>query len=104
MATGAMVALQRRAEQGGSWLVRVSLAQIGKWIVDLGEVPAAALINVPDEFTRDELERWSTTTETPGGTLRHLKPVVQLSETPPHWARPSVPLGYHQPIWPARGT
>jgi crotonobetainyl-CoA:carnitine CoA-transferase CaiB-like acyl-CoA transferase len=104
MATGAMIALQRRAEQGGSWLVRVSLAQIGKWIVGLGELPAAALSNVPDEFTSEELERWSTTTETPGGTLRHLRPVVQLSETQPHWARPSVPLGYHKPVWPERGT
>ena len=35
------------------------------------------------------------------GALRHLKPVVQMSETPPHWARPSVPLGYHRPEWPA---
>jgi hypothetical protein len=29
---------------------------------------------------------------------------VQLSETPAHWARPSVPLGYHRPEWPARGA
>ena len=41
--------------------------------------------------------------ETPSGPLRHLKPVVQLSETPPHWARPSVPLGYHRPVWPSAG-
>jgi len=26
---------------------------------------------------------------------------VRLSETPPYWARPSVPLGYNQPVWPA---
>jgi len=42
MAFGAMVALGRRAREGGSWLVRISLAQVGKWIVDLGEVPASA--------------------------------------------------------------
>ena len=104
MAFGAMVALKRRAEQGGSWLVRISLAQVGKWIVDLGEVPAAALTGVPQEFTAGELNRWSMVTETPSGRLRHLRPVVQLSETPPHWARPSVPLGYHPPVWPERGT
>jgi crotonobetainyl-CoA:carnitine CoA-transferase CaiB-like acyl-CoA transferase len=102
MAAGAMIALKRRAEQGGSWLVRISLAQVGKWIVDLGEVPGAALAGVPAEFTADELDRWSMVSETPSGRLRHLKPVVQLSETPPYWARPSVPLGYHQPVWPAR--
>jgi crotonobetainyl-CoA:carnitine CoA-transferase CaiB-like acyl-CoA transferase len=100
MAFGAMVALARRAREGGSWLVRISLAQVGKWIVDLGEVPTAALKGVPAEFDKGELESWSTTSETPSGPLRHLKPVVQMSETQPHWARPSVPLGHHRPVWP----
>ena len=31
-------------------------------------------------------------------------PTVQLSETAPRWARPSAPLGYHQPVWPARAA
>ena len=103
MATGAMIALRRRAEQGGSWLVRISLAQVGKWIVDLGEVAADALHGVGEEFSSEELADWSMVTETPSGRLEHLRPVVQLSETPPFWARPSVPLGYHPPVWPARG-
>jgi crotonobetainyl-CoA:carnitine CoA-transferase CaiB-like acyl-CoA transferase len=102
MAFGAMVALGRRAQEGGSWLVRISLAQVGKWMVDLGEVPAASLKDVPAEFGEEELERWSMVSETPSGRLRHLEPVVQMSETAPHWARPSVPLGYHRPVWPAR--
>jgi crotonobetainyl-CoA:carnitine CoA-transferase CaiB-like acyl-CoA transferase len=101
MAAGAMTALRRRAIEGGSWLVRISLAQVGKWIADLGEVPASALQDIPAEFAPEEIARWSTLTETPQGALRHLKPVVQMSETPPHWARPSVPLGYHRPEWPA---
>lgn len=104
MAFGAMAALARRAREGGSWLVRISLAQVGKWIVDLGEVPAGALRGVPAEFAAADLESWSMVTDTPSGRLRHLKPVVRLSETPPYWARPSVPLGYHQPVWPARGS
>src|SRR5256714_3891715 len=99
-AFGAMVALARRTQEGGSWLVRISLAQVGKWIVDLGEVPAAALTDIPAEFTASELERWSTVSETPSGRLGHLRPAVQLSETPPYWARPSVPLGSHGPVWP----
>src|SRR3954470_7184397 len=100
MAMGAMIALERRAQEGGSWLVRISLAQVGKWLVDLGEVPEASLKEVPPEFTQEELARWSMMTETPSGPLRHLKPAVQMSETPAHWARPSVPLGYHRPVWP----
>lgn len=100
LAAGAMVALQRRAVEGGSWLVRISLAQVGKWIVDLGEVASQGLGDVPDEFSADEIPRWSTVTDTPAGRLHHLRPVVQMSETAAAWNRPSVPLGHHQPLWP----
>jgi crotonobetainyl-CoA:carnitine CoA-transferase CaiB-like acyl-CoA transferase len=102
MAFGAMVALARRARQGGSWFVRISLAQTGRWLVGLGEVREAALKDVPKEFPQTDLDRWSIETDTPAGRLRHLGPTVQLSETPPYWARPSVPLGYNEPAWPAR--
>ena len=50
MAFGAMVALARRAREGGSWLVRISLAQTGRWLVDRGEVPQAALKDVDKEL------------------------------------------------------
>jgi len=102
MATGAMVALARRAREGGSWLVRISLAQTGKWLVDRGEVPQAALGDAAEEFPAADIDRWSIESDTPAGQLRHLGPTVRLSETPPYWARPSVPLGYNQPVWPAR--
>ena len=101
MAFGAMVALGRRAREGGSWLVRISLAQTGHWLVGRGEVPVSELLEVPKEFTPGELERWSMTSDTPAGRLRHLAPALRLSETPPYWARPTVPLGYHRPVWPA---
>ena len=65
-----MVALERRAEEGGSWLVRISLAQVGKWIVDLGEVPAAELAGVPADFAAEELDAWSMVSETPSGRLQ----------------------------------
>jgi len=100
MAFGAMVALARRTREGGSWLVRISLAQVGRWLIERGQVPEAELKDVPKEFTPAELERWSMTSNTPEGRLQHLGPVVRLSETPPRWTRPTVPLGYHQPEWP----
>ncbi len=101
MAFGAMAALARRTREGGSWLVRISLAQVGRWLIQRGQVPEAELKDVPKEFTPAELERWSMTSNTPVGRLQHLGPVVRLSETPPRWARPTVPLGYHDPVWPA---
>ena len=104
MAFGALVALERRTREGGSWLVRISLAQVGHWLVGRGQVPDTELKDVPEEFTSVELDRWSMESNTPVGRLQHLGPVVRLSETPPHWARPSVPLGYNEPVWPERAT
>ena len=101
MAFGAMVALRRRAHEGGSWLVRISLAQVGHWLVSRGQVPVSELKDVQKEFIDAELGRWTMTSDTPVGRLQHLAPVLRLSETQPRWDKPTVPLGYHQPVWPA---
>ena len=104
MAFGAMVALTRRATEGGSWLVRASLAQTGRWLVDRGQAPESDLRDVEEDFTADEIERWSTHSDTPAGKLGHLAPVLQLSATTPFWARPTVPLGHHDPVWPGASS
>jgi crotonobetainyl-CoA:carnitine CoA-transferase CaiB-like acyl-CoA transferase len=104
MAFGTMVALARRTREGGSWLVRISLAQVGRWLVQRGEVPQSQLKDVPKEFAPEEIERWSMVSDTPVGRLQHLKPVLRLTETPPHWARTMVPLGFHDPVWPPRSA
>jgi crotonobetainyl-CoA:carnitine CoA-transferase CaiB-like acyl-CoA transferase len=100
MAFGAMVALARRAQEGGSWLVRNSLAQTGRWLLGRGLVPENELHDLPEDFPTEEVERWSMTSQTPLGPLHHLGPTLHLSETPPHWDRTTVPTGYHQPVWP----
>ncbi len=102
MAFGAMVALARRAREGGSWLVRASLAQTGRWLVGRGQVPDSEVSDVPEEFSPEEIEGWTMVSETPTGRLRHLAPVLKLSETPPRWARPAVPLGHNEAAWPER--
>lgn len=102
LAFGTMVALGRRAREGGSWLVRGSLAQTGRWLVGRGQMPESELRDVAEDFAPAEIAGWRIETDTPVGRLGHLGPAVRLSETPPRWARPSVPLGYHQPVWPAR--
>ncbi len=102
MAFGAMVALARRTVEGGSWLVRVSLARTGQWIVDRGLVDADALADVPRELPEEEIARITLETPSALGLTRHLGPVARMDETPPRWARPPVPLGYHTPAWPPR--
>ena len=102
MAFGGIVALNKRIHEGGSWLVRISLAQVGRWLVSQGEIPETRLKEVAAEFTPEEIAGWLMVSETPMGNLGHLSPVIGLSESAPRWSRPSVPLGYHDPVWPVR--
>ncbi len=103
-AFGAMEALRRRATIGGTWMVRISLAQTGHWIDSLGrnDINAANATAKPDASAYADMIMSS---ETPFGRIGHLKPTPDLSLTPPKWARTTVPLGTHKPEWPgARPT
>jgi crotonobetainyl-CoA:carnitine CoA-transferase CaiB-like acyl-CoA transferase len=94
-AFGAMVALARRAREGGSWLVRVSLAQTGRWIDGLGRIEGA---EAPEQRL-EEVDDLLIVSDTPFGRVRHVAPAARLSETPARWARTTVPLGTDAPIW-----
>ena len=103
MAFGAMIALRRRAREGGSWRVRASLARTGQWIAERGLLDASDIADVPKELPDDEIARLTMEAASPLGTIRHIRPVAQLPETPARWARPPVPLGHDAPAWPPRG-
>jgi crotonobetainyl-CoA:carnitine CoA-transferase CaiB-like acyl-CoA transferase len=100
MAFGAVVALARRAREGGSYLVRVSLAQTAQWIHRLGRLAAGLTGQRHPDLRLEDVQDLLIESETPFGRLRHVAPAVQLSETPPYWARPTVPLGFHEAVWP----
>jgi crotonobetainyl-CoA:carnitine CoA-transferase CaiB-like acyl-CoA transferase len=95
-AFGALVALTRRATEGGSYLVRVSLAQTGHWLKGLGRIEETGLQEPDNEDIADLL----AITKTPFGFVEHLRPAVaSMSETPMHWTIPPVPLGTHGAGW-----
>ena len=104
LAFGAMVALGRRAREGGSWLVRNSLAGSGHWIRQHGLMDPSAYANFPADFPDAELQSFMMEHDSPAGRIAHIAPVVQMSETPARWARPAVPRGYHKPVWPDQGA
>jgi len=98
---GAMEALRRRATEGGSWLVRVSLVQTAHWLKRLGRFgPSEDARDLPDPELQDVMDL-TMETESPFGTIRHLAPAITLSETPSFWAKPPVPLASHPPAWPS---
>jgi crotonobetainyl-CoA:carnitine CoA-transferase CaiB-like acyl-CoA transferase len=98
MAFAAMLALARKAEEGGSWHVRVSLAQTGHWLASLGRLShgfAAAdpkLANIGDLIA---------SADTPFGRVTYVRHAGLMAQTPAYWTRPPVPLGTHAPVWPA---
>ena len=99
MAFGAMMAKARQAREGGSWHVRVSLAQTGRWLWNLGRVA--------DGFKTEDIQGETVKPfieEIPSGfgPLRSVKHAAILSKTPAFWARPAMPLGSHPPQWPPR--
>jgi len=97
LAFAAMTALKRQAEEGGSWHVRASLAQTGSWLRRLGRIDGMQCPDPKFDDVRDCLE------ETPSGfgSLTAVRHAAVMSETPPRWVHPSVPLGTHRPQWPA---
>ena len=94
MAFAASAALLRQMREGGSWHVRVSLAQTAQWIRSLGRVPGGLGIAWPDR------QPFLETTRSGFGELVAVRHSAQLSLTPARWTRPSVPPGTDPPAWP----
>ena len=97
MAFGVMMALMRKASEGGSWHVRVSLAQTGRWLAGLGRLERGFDAADPSQADiADLLDEM----DTPLGRLTYVRHAAVLSETPAHWERPPARLGAHAPLWP----
>ena len=100
LAFGAIVARIRQAREGGTWLVRVSLAATGRWIWNLGRVEDGFACSLP---SRDDVADLLETSESRFGVMRGVRHAAQLSDTPATWTRPAVPLGTDPPLWPSVG-
>jgi crotonobetainyl-CoA:carnitine CoA-transferase CaiB-like acyl-CoA transferase len=96
LALAAMAALARRAKEGGSWHVRASLAQTGYWLRRLGRIDGTTCHDPRSSDVRDCMEESASGF----GRLTAVRHAAVMSETPPCWTRPSVPLGTHAPVWP----
>ncbi|MGO9032564.1 CoA transferase [Mycobacterium sp.] len=97
---GILSALLRRAKEGGSYRVRVSLVRTALWLAELGifdrdYVKKTAgsndehLYPDPDGFVVD----------TPMGRYTGIKEMVEMSKTPGEYKYPLTPFGSWQPSW-----
>jgi crotonobetainyl-CoA:carnitine CoA-transferase CaiB-like acyl-CoA transferase len=98
MAFGAMMAKARQAREGGSWHVRVSLAQTGRWLWNLGRLEGG--LNTPDVTGEAVHAAFIESMPSGFGTLKAVRHSALLSKTPAQWSRPAMPLGSHPAEWP----
>jgi len=99
-ATGVMAALARRATEGGSYRVHVSLSRASLWLLSLGIFDKKYAYktagsskehenSAPDLFMAD----------TPMGRYQGVTDQVRMSKTPGKYKTVLVPRGSNQPIW-----
>ena len=95
MAFGSAAALVHQCREGGSWHLRVSLAQTAHWLRSLGRVEGGLAIPQPKQDA-------SLLEETTSGfgkliAVKHSARMANTKEVP---LRPSMPPGSHPPVWP----
>ena len=117
-AAGATAALVRRAKEGGSYHVTVSLTRNAMWYQSLGLIPAEERSFAENPYRRIDsltLKEFSALQaalgqrlldpefligDTPLGQLRRLAPAVTYSATPASWDEPILtPMGASMPTW-----
>jgi hypothetical protein len=117
-AAGVAAALLKRAKEGGSYHVTVSLARCAMWYQSLGLVPeaerafgknhlrdvwkltASDLPRIGRELKERLIEPRLLVRDTPLGKLRRLAPAVTYSGTPAGWSDPVLlPRGSSAPEW-----
>ena len=102
MATaGAQAALIRRAQEGGSYKVTVTLSQTAMFMLSLGLVDKNTLLEL-DEMGEEHqpIKPNLQTGQTPFGEFTRLGSQVEMSKTPEYWADPIIyPIGSCKPEW-----
>ncbi len=91
-AFGAVAALLRRAAEGGSWHVEVSLARTAAWLDDLGRIDGAGV-------RQPRVEDLLATMDSSFGTLTYVTPPGAVDGTRPHWTSPPPRQGEHPAAW-----
>jgi crotonobetainyl-CoA:carnitine CoA-transferase CaiB-like acyl-CoA transferase len=98
--TGILAALRRRAIEGGSYRVTVSLTRVVLWMLSLGifdKAYAKATAGSTDKHTYSAPDLF--TAETPLGTYQGMTDQVVLSRTPGAFRTVLVPRGSSKPEW-----
>ena len=95
---GALAALIRRAREGGSYHVEVSLTRTSMFLQELGTLTGAELLRMPTALPAPD-PAWFIAASSQYGALRVPGPLVTYAKTPPYWDRPPAAPGQHGLAW-----
>jgi crotonobetainyl-CoA:carnitine CoA-transferase CaiB-like acyl-CoA transferase len=101
---GVQAALLRRASEGGSYKVTVTLSQTIMWEQALGLISNSALLDL-DKLGPDHqpMQPYLQTGQTAFGEFTRLGSQVEMSKTPEYWEDPIIsPIGSSKPVWLTR--
>jgi len=97
---GIMSALMRRATEGGSYRVHVSLTRVSLWLLSLGVFDHKYVEETANKKEgHEEIKPEMFTAETSVGTYEGYTDQVQMSETPEHYDTVLVPRGSSKAEW-----
>ncbi|MFI9381484.1 CoA transferase [Kutzneria sp. NPDC052558] len=100
MAAGAAEALARRAVDGGSYRVHVSLTRAALWILSMGVFDQGYAAEIAGSVEEHRyLDPETFTVDTPLGRYQGVTEQVRMSLTPGRYAVPLVPRGSSRPEW-----
>jgi len=99
-AMAVLATLKRRAHEGGSYRIHLSLARLSMWLLqmglfdknyacEIGDTTGAHAYLAPEVFQAD----------TPCGTYQGVTDQVLMTATPGHYQWPLVPRGSSRPSW-----
>ena len=102
-ATGAMAALRRRASEGGSYRVHVSLTRVAMWLLSLGSFDKAyAKAIAGTDGPHATVNPTLFTVDTPLGRYQGMDEQVRMSATPRAFQTVLVARGSSRPEWMPR--
>ncbi|BEU27497.1 CoA transferase [Paraburkholderia sp. 22B1P] len=99
-AAGMLAALSRRAREGGSYHVKVSLARSTMWVQDLGLLPASEFTSLP---SKDNYPHRVKTSQTTYGEVKTLANPLRFSSLPVVHRDRLVPYGSDAAEWRTAG-
>ena len=96
---GILAALIRRAKEGGSYHVKVSLCATAMWLQSFGRIDSGLL--PPPKISDERIEKMIIANKSTGyGAMTYFGHPIKYSETKAQWKHPSVPIGFNKPEWP----